>query len=347
MTDILEDADHDLAEADYEAGADEQEPTVEEEARSMGWHPLAEFRGPPDQWVDAETFVRRGRTEMPILRNRNRALVTQNLRLEGRLANTEAKLAGMDRDLAEARTSAKESLELARRAEQRGYDRARAEIKERQRAATAAGDVAEYDAAEAALEQLEATRPTPAPAQPATAAPASPPAPPPVQAPPDPAITAFVQAHADWWDRDLDLTQSMIEHHATVRRRFPNYTMAQQLDEAFNRLRRDYPDKLGDPADDDYDQPEETVPVAAPPPPTPRRAAPAAVARPASPRARVAATAEPKGFDRIPDARDRAEAKAAFERARRNDPKLTADEYVDLFLDPHGDVLDAQRRYRK
>ena len=44
------------------------------EARSQGWVPLEEFRDSEDRWVDAETFVKRGREINPILRKHNAEL---------------------------------------------------------------------------------------------------------------------------------------------------------------------------------------------------------------------------------------------------------------------------------
>ena len=47
---------------------------VEQEARTLGWVPAEEFKGDPNRWVDAETFVERGHTVMPILRKNNERL---------------------------------------------------------------------------------------------------------------------------------------------------------------------------------------------------------------------------------------------------------------------------------
>lgn len=54
-----------------------QASPVEQEARSMGWVPQAEFRGDADRWVDADTFVERGRTVLPILKANNKKLEEQ------------------------------------------------------------------------------------------------------------------------------------------------------------------------------------------------------------------------------------------------------------------------------
>jgi len=61
---------------------------IEQEARSMGWVPQADFRGDPARWVDADTFVERGHTVMPILRKNNE-------RLEGTVKAQQAELARM------------------------------------------------------------------------------------------------------------------------------------------------------------------------------------------------------------------------------------------------------------
>jgi len=47
---------------------------IEKEAQNLGWVPLDQFRGDPEKWVDAETFVKRGQEIMPILRKNNEVL---------------------------------------------------------------------------------------------------------------------------------------------------------------------------------------------------------------------------------------------------------------------------------
>ena len=55
---------------------DSKEPTQdrnwEAEARSMGWRPEKDFRGPKEKWVDAENFVKTGEEQLPVLRERLR-----------------------------------------------------------------------------------------------------------------------------------------------------------------------------------------------------------------------------------------------------------------------------------
>lgn len=50
---------------------------VEKEARSQGWVPKEEFRGPETAWVDAAEFVERGQKILPILQANNRRLMEE------------------------------------------------------------------------------------------------------------------------------------------------------------------------------------------------------------------------------------------------------------------------------
>jgi DNA repair exonuclease SbcCD ATPase subunit len=65
-------------EAQQEAHQEASEaPQYESEARAQGWVAKEEFRGSEDDWVDAETFVRRGKEIMPILRKNNEKLLKE------------------------------------------------------------------------------------------------------------------------------------------------------------------------------------------------------------------------------------------------------------------------------
>lgn len=76
----------------------QEAPQVDEakiaEARSLGWADKPEWRGDPEHWVDAETFLRRGKEIMPLLKATNRQL--------------EERLAKQAKELSEATTTIKE-----------------------------------------------------------------------------------------------------------------------------------------------------------------------------------------------------------------------------------------------
>lgn len=46
----------------------------EQEAKNIGWAPKEQYKGDPEKWVDAHTFIERGQHVMPILRKNNERL---------------------------------------------------------------------------------------------------------------------------------------------------------------------------------------------------------------------------------------------------------------------------------
>jgi len=65
-----------------ESGSNENESTAAE----MGWVPKDEYRGDPNKWVDAETFVNRGNKSGPILKERNEHLIKEIQTLKSEFA---------------------------------------------------------------------------------------------------------------------------------------------------------------------------------------------------------------------------------------------------------------------
>lgn len=74
-----------MAEVTQEGGAASQSPETETKARTMGWVPKTEWRGPEAAWIDANEFVQRGEQMIPYIKSENRRLhetvEQQNLRL--------------------------------------------------------------------------------------------------------------------------------------------------------------------------------------------------------------------------------------------------------------------------
>ena len=62
---------------DQQNESKEQDTQYVEEARLQGWVPKEEFRGSEDDWIDAETFVRRGKEINPILKKNNERLLRE------------------------------------------------------------------------------------------------------------------------------------------------------------------------------------------------------------------------------------------------------------------------------
>lgn len=315
MTDVYAD-EGELEAPEFEPNAPPEPPappTAEERARSMGWHPLEEYRGPPRRWVDAETFIKRGEEELPILRQQNRNLTE-------RFALQEREMATLREEARRLTQTVRENLELQRKAEERGYQRGLAELKAARRAAIQEGDVARAEAIDNEIDQLQSARPTaPAPAREPE------PAKPEIRI--DPAVTQFVNENP-WFNADTALNKAMIAQHILVQSLYPNWSMDDQLYEAKQRLIREFPHKFPN---------EGEAQVA---PPTPRRPMAAPVARPSAPAAQP--RREATGWDRIPE-NERVAAKRAFEREQDKQPWITPEMYISLYLG-ETDPLTARRK---
>lgn len=299
----------------------DDEVSEEDRARAMGWKPFDEYRGDPRRWTDYPEFLRKGEEELPILRDQGR-------RMSERLARVEPEMQALRNTVAEQAQAIRDAVSLARKADQRGYDRARAELLGRQREAVAAADTEAYDQVSEELSALEAARAEVEPPEP-------PPAPPPPPAAPamDPAISAFVASNAGWFNDPARpaLRQAMIGIHNAVIQEREITDIGEQLEESKRRLALMYPQHtdLG-----------------------------GSVARP-RPRPRVPSTLTPRGpggdpparrsspFEQIENPEDRKEARAAYDRMRRHDDSLTEGEYVAIYLDPKADVLELRNKRKK
>lgn len=125
---------------------------TESEARRMGWLPKEQWRGAADHWVDAPTFVERGKQVMPILQANNRRLSEEREALQARVAAAEAKNAEFSTQLEQLKTF---QADVAR--QQR--ERMKAELMREIAAARESGNLA---AEVAAQEKITALREPPA-----------------------------------------------------------------------------------------------------------------------------------------------------------------------------------------
>ena len=224
----------------------DEDRETEATARRMGWRPKEEFDRPPSRWVDAATFVERGLTELPIVRERYR-------KLDSQMANTVAKLDATENTVKEQSTVILEMREMLKGAEDRAYVRAARELAERERQAVADADTAAYDKVQQERRDLELGRvpPRPAAPPPAAAAPVAPPAP-----VADPIVEAWVRENP-WFTTDPVLNSVAIALDAQVKREHPDWSVPEQLAEAKRQVVARFPEKFDNP----------------------RRAAPSAVAR--------------------------------------------------------------------
>jgi len=119
QTDIVADEAQSPAPRDYEA-----------EARQHGWTPQEEFKGDPDRWTDAETFVKRADEVMPLLKKQN--------------SNLKAQIDQLNR-----------TVKRLAKAEQSAYDNAIRDLKAQAEQAVESGDLETYRKVDADLTALQ------------------------------------------------------------------------------------------------------------------------------------------------------------------------------------------------
>lgn len=118
--------------------ADHDQHELETEAKRFGWVPLDEFRGSEDNWVDAETFVKRGKELNPILKENNKRLLSQITALEARLE--------------EQSLTIKEFGKMYEKMTSKAYEKALKEVKAQMRQAQREG---EYELADELQEKFD------------------------------------------------------------------------------------------------------------------------------------------------------------------------------------------------
>lgn len=123
----------------------EEAPTIENEAREMGWTDKDAFKGDPEKWVDAATFVDRGRNLLPLVKKQNKELRDA--------------LAKRDADLEEVKKSAKEFQSFTKAALEREFNERLAALEEKQAKAIEEGDGKAAVAVQREISALEKQKP--------------------------------------------------------------------------------------------------------------------------------------------------------------------------------------------
>lgn len=107
---------------------------VETEARRMGWVPQEEFKGNKDHWVDADEFVERGKTVMPIL-------LQNNKRLQKELDKNRLEVDNLKTKLANAETVMTKLEKHYTDANKRAVETAKSQLREELKQAREDGDI--------------------------------------------------------------------------------------------------------------------------------------------------------------------------------------------------------------
>lgn len=108
-------------------------PEQQTAAEEMGWIPATRYKGDAERFVDADEYIKRGETVLPIVKEQNKRLKSE---LDSvRAANTVNSAALAKAQEAIAAIEERHTIET-----QRAVDRAKAEVKAQLRAASEAGD---------------------------------------------------------------------------------------------------------------------------------------------------------------------------------------------------------------
>lgn len=127
------------------------EPSAaEKEAQGLGWEPEDKWHGKAEDWVDADTFLRRGREINSVLKK------TLKVR-DGELASVKQQLAAMQGTVAEL-------AEYRHNLEKTVYDRAMGDLKTQLKAARVDGDIERAADVEEAIDGLKEQAPKGKPA---------------------------------------------------------------------------------------------------------------------------------------------------------------------------------------
>ena len=130
------------------------EETVEKEAKAMGWAALEDFRGDPERWVDADTFVKRGKEQLPILK--------ENLeRLVGKIDKLEAARNEDKKTFEQFREFTTKAEERAHKQAEAAYKKELSDLKNDLKVAAREQDEAKIDRITTSIDNLKPPDPPP------------------------------------------------------------------------------------------------------------------------------------------------------------------------------------------
>ena len=202
---------------------------VVKEAESQGWVPKEKFKGNEADWVDADTFVKRGREIMPILRKNNENLLKD-------LNYTKEQLKQF-----------KQTAEEFKKFQQQAHERKVTELttqldqlKAVRAQAIADGDGAKVNAIDDAIDDVkEQTKEAKQQVKEAANRPA-------VQEPQilDPSLQSWMNAN-DWFGKDKKLTEWTTAAGEELRHANPNLVGQAFLDKLDEVLAEEFPQRFG------------------------------------------------------------------------------------------------------
>jgi hypothetical protein len=205
---------------------------VEQEAKRFGWVPKEDFRGNETDWVDADTFVKRGKEINPILRANNERLKKE---LDAEREKHTAEIAAIRQTAEEFKQFQKDAFERKQKELSTELEALKAQRKEAIREGDADLVVELEDRIEEVKEErASAKEPTPAPAKVDE----------PVKV--DPSLSEWIDNNK-WFGSNQEATQIANALGATINQEFPNLRGKAFLDKLDERLKQRVPELYGNP----------------------------------------------------------------------------------------------------
>ena len=179
------------------------------EAKRQGWVPQSDYNGPEDRWVDADTFVKKGKEINALLRKDNEFL---------------------KREVSEMKTTMMEFKKFHADTEKRAYDRAMLDLRDQKKEAINTGDGDKVLQIDDAIDELKQARAI----EKVEVRPSN---------QPDP---TFVQWNEDnpWFGKDTELTEEANLIGEVIKRKQPTLIGEAFLDEVTKRVKKSYPEKF-------------------------------------------------------------------------------------------------------
>lgn len=137
--------------APIEQSAQDSVSDIEKEALENGWIPEDRYHGPAEKWVDAETFVRRGREILPIV--------------QGSLKKERERTRRLESELAEVRQTQQEWMALKKKELEQQLEGRLAELKAARKDAVETGNGEQLNAIDDELYELRQAKSQQQPAQ--------------------------------------------------------------------------------------------------------------------------------------------------------------------------------------
>ena len=210
--------------------SNEVAPEVVKEAESQGWVPKERFRGNESDWVDADTFVKRGREILPILRKNNENLIKD-------LNHTKEELKQFREAAEEFKKFQRETYE--RKAQD--YEKRIQEIKESRAQAISDGDGQKVNALDDALDQAKEDFKD---AKQAVKDVVSAKEPEPASQAVDPGLQVWLDRNT-WFGEDKRMTSMANGIGESIRLEFPMLKGQPFLDKLDEVLAEEFPNKFG------------------------------------------------------------------------------------------------------